>query len=869
MTFYRALLHLYPASFRAEYGDEMCAVFARDLQARGAAAWLTAIVDTVVNASRVHLDITRQDVRYAIRSLSRTPGFTITAIVVAALGIGATTAAFSIADHVLLRPLSFPQGDRLVKLWENQSSRGYSRLELSPPNFLDWQRMSTSFDGMAAYTGLSANLIGVGDPERLDGTIVTGGFFRVLNRTAAVGRVPTEADALNEAQGAVVISDTLWRLRFGADPNVIGRTVTLNDATHVVVGVMPPDFYFPGRDTMFWRSLYASELNGDPDRSNNYLRVVARLKNGVSFDQARSEMSVIAGRLVRDYPKENAETGATVIRLRDELSQQPRLLIIALVGASLCVLLIACTNLANLLLSRALSRRGEFAVRSAIGASIDRLVRQMVTESLLLAVCGGLLGVVIAGVAGPLVAQLVPTTLPIAEIPPMDLRMLGVAAAVTLATGMAFGVVPAIRVGRKSDALALREGGRGGSGRSTERLRSTLVIAEITTSVVLLVAAGLLIQALVRVQHVDPGFKADNVLTLRTTLPRPKYNATNRRNEFYQEVIANIQALPGVTGAAYISFLPMVMRGGIWPVQLNIGNPRNDQRFDPADPEARTRASLRFVTPGFFDTVRAPIVRGRDVNAADTFESPLVAVVSQSFVTEHFPNEDPIGRTFAIGLSGRSIVGVVGDIRVRGLERESEPQVYVPSTQVRDGALPFYAPQDLVVRASVPVITLMPSIRSIVAKADPQQPIANVQLLSAVVAAETAPRVIQVRVLGAFAATALILAAIGIHGLLAFAVSARVREIGVRLALGATPSDIFRIVAGRSALLAGIGVVLGVALAYAAGRAMQALLAGVDPADVTVFAVAIALAVLMTTAGSLVPAWRAVRVDPLTATRAE
>ena len=869
MKLYRALLHLYPASFRAEYGDEMDAVFARDLRQHGIGAWARALADVLVNATYIHLEITRQDVRYAIRSLGRTPGFTITAIIVAALGIGATTAAFSIADHVLLRPLPFPQSDRLVKLWENQSTRGYSRMELSPPNYLDWERMSTSFDGMAAFTGRSANLVGVGDPERLDGTLATGAFFRVLGRSAAIGRVLTEADARNESQRAVVISNTLWRLRFGADPNVNGRTVTLNDAVHVIVGVMPADFYFPSRETMFWQSASPSELNGDPDRNNNYLRVIARLRDGVSFEQARSEMAVVADRLQREYPKENAETGATVVRVRDELSQQPRLLIVALAGASLCVLLIACTNLANLLLSRALARRGEFAVRAAIGASVDRLVRQMLTESLLLAASGGVLGALIAAGAGPLVARLVPTALPIADVPPIDLRMLGVAAALTLTTGIAFGLVPAIRIGRKTDSSALKEGARGGTGRSTERVRSVLVIAEISASVVLLVASGLLIQALLRVQHVDPGFKADNVLTLRTTLPRPKYNATVRRNEFYQQVVSDVQALPGVTRAAYISFLPMVMRGGIWPVLLNIPNLQNDQRINPADPRATTSASLRFVTPGFFETVGAPIVRGRDVRETDTFESPFVAVVSQSFVNQHFPGEDPLGRAFAIGLSGRTIVGVVGDIRVRGLERESEPQVYVPSMQVRDEALPFYAPQDLVIRASVPVSTLIPSVRSIVAKVDAQQPIANVQLLSAVVAAETAPRVTQVRVLATFAAVALVLAAIGIHGLLAFSVSARVREIGVRMALGASGADILRIVVGRSAVLGGIGVVFGTALAYAVGRSMQALLAGVDPADVRVFAAAIGISILMTVAGSLVPALRAVRVDPLTATRAE
>lgn len=862
MGFYRALLRLYPKSFRTQYGDEMCAVFARELKTSTGGAWLAlmirAVLDTVLNASRVHADITRQDLRYAVRSLRRTPGFTITAVAVAALGIGATTAAFSVADHVLLRPLPFPESERLVKLWENQIQRGYSRMEASPPNYLDWKRLSTSFDGMAAYAPVTASLLGAGDPERLDGAWFTDDVFSVLGRQASIGRVLIESDVDNATQNAVVISDELWRRRFAADPNVLGRTMTLNQLVHVVVGVMPPDFRFPSRETKFWAPFRFKEENGDGDRSNHYLRVVARLKSGVSFEQARSEMELVAGQLRREYPKELEDSSVTTIRWRDELAQQPRMLLMALVGAALCVLLIACTNLANLLLARALVRRGEFAVRAAVGASVDRLVRQMLTDSLVLATAGGVLGVALAVAAAPLVAKLVPNTLPIADTPSVDLRMLLVAAVITIGTGVCFGVVPAYRVCRRTDGSALKEGARGGTGRGTERLRSALVVAEIVASVVLLVSAGLLIQALWRVQQVDPGFRADGVLTLRTTLLGPHYSETKRRNQFYQGVVEQVKALPGVKNAAYISFLPMVMRGGIWPVLLR-----------GVDPERSPSASFRYVTPGFFETVGTPLLRGRDVGQTDTFESPFVAVVSQSFVRDHFQNEDPIGRSFTIALSQRTIVGIVGDVRVRGLERESEPQVYVPSTQVRDGAIAFYAPQDLVVYSSVPAATLVPSLRAIVGKIDPQQPIANVQLLSDVVAAETAPRVAQLRVLGAFAAAAFLLAAVGIHGLLAFTVSARSREIGVRIALGAKSSDILKMVVGRSALLAGIGVTIGAAAAYAAARSMQSLLAGVEPANVTVFTAAVGLSLLMALAGSILPAWRAVRVNPLTATRAD
>ena len=875
MLIYRALLRLYPKSFRAEYGSEMIKDFDRQWRSASTDAkprlLLRTIADTISNAMLVHGDITKQDVRYAIRSLSRTPGFTLTAVVVAALGIGATTATFSVADHVLLRPLPFPDADRVVRLWEDHSSVGYPRMEPSPPNFLDWQRTATAFERLEPFTGGSASLVGHGEPEQVNGASVGGGVFQILGRPAALGRVLTDADVdAAEGERPVVISDRIWRTRFAASPDVLGQTISLDDRAHVIVGVMPPDFYFPSRNRDFWRPLRLGIAESDSDRGNNYLAVIGRLKDGVSLEDARAEMDLIAAQLAQAYPKAQEGKGVTLAPWRERITGQPRVLLLGLVGASICVLLIACTNLANLLMSRALARRSEFAVRAAIGASVDRLVRQMLTDSFVIAAGGGVLGIVLAVVAAPLLVRLVPTSLPIAEVPPTDLRMLAGTLVLTIGAGLACGVLPALRVCRKADGSALKDGARGGTSRGTERLRSSLVIAEIVASVVLIVTVGLLTQALLNVQKVDPGFTADNVLTVRTTLPRIKYAKAAQREQFYQRVLNDVAALPGVQSAAYISFLPMVMGGGVWPVLSTVPDPGSPQKFLAPDPMNERRASLRYVTAGFFSTMRTPILRGRDVSADDTRETIPVAVVSESMIRQYFPDRDPLGQQFAFAYQVRTIVGVVGDIRVRGLEADtSEPQVYLPAGQFADGDPLFYAPQDLAIRASVPVTTLVPAVRAIIAAADPLLPVTNVRTLDDIVSLETASRVVQLRVLGAFAVVAFLLAAIGIHGVLSFSVAARSREIGVRMALGAKGRNIVGMVVGRSAWLAIAGVAIGAALAYAAGRSMQALLFGVDPADPGVFAAAIALAVLMTIAGSLLPALRAIRVDPIAATRAD
>ena len=702
-------------------------------------------------------------------------------------------------------------------------------------------------------------MVGAGEPQRVYCAAVSASLLETLGVQPELGRPFEEADDTYGAEKTVILSDRWWRAEFRADEAILGRTVNVDGEPRVVVGVMPPGFEFPTRVTEFWTPFQFSP-DDYSDRTNVYLHGVARLKPGVTIAQARADLGAAAARLAQEYPDANEKTGATVEWLRDQVPAQTRLLLVALVGASVCVLLIACLNLANLLMARALGRRRELAVRAALGAGRERLARQMLTESLLLAACGGVIGVLLAVVVDPLLARLVPQGLPIAATPGVDLRMLLVAAAATIATGVGFGVVPALRASRGDDVTALTDGARAGTGRPTERLRAALVVGEVAASIVLLIAAGLLLRALVRVQDVDPGFDTRGVLTLRTWLPMPKYEATARRAAFYRRVLEDVDRLPGVSSAAYISFLPLDFGGGIWPVTgSDLAEPASDSRA----------ASVRYLTPRFFKTLGIPILAGRDVGDGDTAAAEKVAVVSESFARLYWPGQNPLGRRFSIAFFERTVVGVAGDVRVRGLERPSEPQVYLPDEQIPDGWMPFYVPKDLVVKATAGAGALLPAIREIVARADPEQPISSVRMLSQIVASQTAPRAIQVRVLGAFALLAFLLAAIGIHGLLAFTVHERTREISVRMALGAQRGDILTMILWRGARLAVIGVGAGALLAFVAGRSLQALLAGVSPGDPITFAAAVALVLAMTLAGSLLPALRATRLDPATAMRVE
>ncbi len=861
MTFYRLLLHLYPSSYRAEYGDEMSAIFAHEQRRTGGMAaicglWLATLAEVFSNAARVQWEIASRDLRYSFRSLLRSPGFAITAFLLVTIGIGANAAIFTLADFVLVRPLPFPESGRLVKVW--QTEPGYSMTEPSPANYRDIKAASTSFESLAGYTDMAMNLLGQGEPQRVEGAWVTGNLFSTLGRQALLGRYFTERDDQAGAPTTVMLSYALWQTDFGGDASVLGKSIILDDKAYTVIGVMPADFHFPNRETLFWKTFQFQEDNYK-DRDDKWLQLIGRLKPGVSLEQARTELKLIGDRLRQQYPKENRDVGLSVIALRDELSKQSRLLLMALCGAALCVLIITCANLANLLLVRSLARQKELSIRVSLGANRRTILRQLLSESLILGVAGGVGAIGVAAAALPLLSRLVPHGLPVQEVPPVDLRLLLFALGLTVITVMAFGITPAIRVCRSAGFSALREGVRTG-GTGSHRARSALVIAEVVVSVVLLISSGLLIRALWKVQATNPGFRSDGILTLRTALPLPKYDKTSVREQFYNNVLTEVRRLPSVTGATYISALPMVWRGGIWPVVVDGGS----QNFSEG-----TTASLRYATPGFFATMAVPLQSGRDVSENDTIDHPFVAVVSESFVRRYWPDQEPIGRHFQFGLHDREVVGVAGDVRVRGLERTSEPQVYLSYKQVPDGWLIGYTPKDLAIHSSQPPERLIPEVRRIIGAADPEQPISDIRTMEEIVAGETESRGVQMHVLIIFTGIAIVLAGLGIYGLLSFTVSLRRQEFGIRMALGAQHGDIFKMVLGQGATLAVAGLVPGLILAYMAAKLLESLLAGIKPVDMPTFSIAAAVCFVTTLFGALVPALRAIRVDPTTVMRAE
>lgn len=862
MRFYRALLRLYPASFRADYAAELTRTFEERVRDRGrAVAAFTALADVVPNAIAAHWEILVQDLRFTARTLNGSRGFALAAVLVTALGVGANTATFSVADFVLVRPLPFRDPNEIVRLCEGpKDGSGWGCMnQLSPANYRDVANTVTgSFEAWGAFTGTAANLVGKGEPLRIAGVQVTPTLLPLFGVPPLIGRFFDSTGTADGDASSVVLSHALWQTHFGGDERILGTRLLLDGKPFVVIGVMPPAFRFPDEGTQLWMPLPLPD-SAFSQRDNTYLDGVGRLRDGATFEQGRAELATLFTRLRRDFPETMSETGFSFFRQRDYVMPRNRLMILALCGASLCMLVLTCANLANLLLVRAAGRERELAVRAALGAGRDRLMRQMLTESVTLALLGGAAGVGAAALAMPLLGLMVPPALPLAGGPSLDGRVFAIAAVFSALTGLGFGLIPAMRVGGVTGFTALREGARGGGRR--QRLRTTLVAIEVAVSVMLLISSGLFIRAIWRVQEVDPGFNPEGVVTLRTQLPSPKYETGPPRAVFYDRVLSGVRALPGVQRAAYTSGLPMVLTGGIAGVEI------------PGRPVARARrdaVSYRFVSSQYFDVMRIPLRRGRDIADDDTPERQLVAVVSESFVQQHWPNDDGIGKTFLIRDELRTVVGVVGDIKVRGLERTNEPQVYIPAKQPPlPGLGGLYVPKDLVIRAPTQGLALVGAVREIVRQVDAEQPISNVRMMTEVLDGQFTTRNAQLRILGALAILALLLAGVGIHGLLAFTVSQRSREIGVRLALGAEPGAVARMVVADAARMALIGVVPGILGAYAAARAMSALLFGVQPGDPLTIVAAAALCLATAVLGALRPALRAARVNPISALKTE
>lgn len=863
MMLRRALLRLYPASFRADYGAELERTMAELSRERGRIGGaIAAITDVIPNALAAHRDLLAQDLRYMARTLARSKGFAIATILITALGVGANTATFSVADFVLLRPLPYPDADELVRLCEGpRTGAGWGCYnQLSPANWRDVRERNRSFTGLGALAGAAVNLVGAGEPLRVSAAQVTPDVLPILGVRPILGRWFDSTAAGEADASSVIIGHSLWQSHFGGDSAIVGASVSLDGMPRVVIGVMPSYFRFPAEEVQLWMPLLLREEAFANRGQNRFLDGVARLRPGVTFEQARADVAGIFTQLAREYPETNAETWFTFFRQRDQMAPRYRTMLLALVGASLCMLLLTCANLANLFLARAAGRERELAVRAAIGAGRERLVRQMLTESITLALAGGIAGAVVAVYTVPLLSHLVPSTLPIASRPAVDVRVFAFAAAFAALTGIGFGLIPALRAGGHAGFAALREGARGGGGMRAARLRAVLVSVEVAVSVVLLISSGLLIRAMWQVQAVGTGFTTESVLTLRTALPGPTYQDSVRRAEFLRRVITGVRALPGVEAAAYTSGLPLVFTGGL----TNIVLPGAEERRD-----GRELASIRLVTSGFFATLGIPLREGRDVSELDTPDRLPVAVISESFARQFWPGQDPLGRTFETRGQRRTVVGVVGDIRVRGLERGSEPQLYLPAWQPWPGIPDLYQPKDLVVRSAGPDPGLVAEIRELVRQVDPRQPISNVRKLADVVGDQTATRRAQLNVLGALAVLALVLTAVGIHGLLSFAVAQRDREIGVRLALGASPRGVARMIMSEGMRIALAGVVPGVFVAWLAARGMSALLFGVPPADPVTIGVVAFACVFTTVIACARPALRAAGVHPMAALRSD
>jgi predicted permease len=808
-----------------------------------------------------------RDVRYALRSLGRTPAFTALAILILTLGIGANTAIFSLVNAVLLKPLPFVEPDRLVLLWEDVSANGGpSRVEPAPANFVDWKARSNSFEGVAAFANLSYNLTGAGEPEKLNAVRTTPNLFEILGLQALAGRTFLPDETV-ETTPAVVIGQSLWIRRFGADPTVVGRNILLNGTKYTVIGVVPPEFktpsdIFPGEIDVWVPTTFSGEELSR--RSTHYMYVVARLKRGLTLQQAQADMNTVTTALAQEYA-ENRGMAAAVVPLQEHIASDSRPTLLLLLGSVSILLLITCANVANLVLARGARRAQEIALRKAIGAASSRILRQLLTESTVLVTVGGALGIALAATSFGYLTHLIPVTFPSNTVPTLDWRVLVFTTGVALVTVLLFGAGPALRAARVNLSDTLRVGpGRGFAGRHG-RFGGALVVAEIMLTVVLLSAAGLLLRSYANVISADPGYRSHNLLILETPLPSAKYTDRVNRSAFYSRVLDRVRELPGVTNAGYANFAPLLFKGGRVSVTTEGGPPLTPQNV------AEHLASDRFVTAGYLETLGVPLIGGRFFDSRDTAETQPTAIINQSMAQKFWSGDDPVGRRFKIaGPDGPwiTVAGIVGNIRQMGMDRAPEPEMYLSANQTAlEGG--FFWPQHLLVRTSVDPLTLTTALRSAVSEIDPDQPVSNIRTMSQVFDSELESRDTQLTLVGVFAVLALSIAAVGLYGVLSYSVAQRTSEIGLRMALGAKRHEVIGAVVGGALKLTAVGLALGLLGALALTRVVSSLLFEVSPTDPATLTAATFLLLAVATLSAYLPARRAAGIDPSSALRGD
>jgi len=797
------------------------------------------------------MDSIWQDVKYGFRSLNRSWGIIGIAVLSLAIGIGANSAIFSVVDVFMLRPLPYPDSDRLHMVWIRNPDRGFGRASFTVPDFLDLRDQSETMEMAGTRSGVF-NLSGEFEAERLRGVYVTPGFFDVLEVQPALGRGFTAEEGTPGNDRVAVISHELWQERFGGDPELMGRTIVLDGLPHTVVGVMPPRFWFRFVDQDVFAPL---AITGEETRSNHNTGVLARIRDGYSAEQALTEANAIVGRIASAYPETSAGHRADLQTLHENVFSEGFRSgsLISTVAVAL-LLLIACANVANLLLTHAAGREREVALRGALGAGRSRILRQFLTEATIVAGAGGLLGIGVAvlGIRG--LISIMPPDFPRVHEIGLSPRVLAYTAAVTMITGILFGLAPALQSSGRSLTSALKEGGRGGTAARGGRLRKGLVVAEMAMALVLLVSSALLVQGFRAVRLGDMGFEASDVLAMRILLPEAQYPDTAAVNGFYLELASRLRALPGVEGVGGTSSLPAQGNSATYYV---LGNE------DFEDENLRRIVNYRWVLPGYFDAMDIPLTRGRAIQEADRIGNPLVAVISESLAQRHWPDSDPIGQRINTGVAPREIVGVVADTREATLDGGTPEMIYFSGLQSRRTFMEW------AIEASVPLATLIEPVRAEVRRMDPTIPAYDVMTLDALIDQNMGGDLIMAKIMGVVAVIALILALGGVYGVMGYSVSRRTQEMGVRMSLGAQRVDVMGMVVRQGAVLALVGVVLGIGVALVVTRGLAYFLFGVSPFDPVTFASVTLILFLAGLAATFFPARRATRVDPVVALRVE